>query len=199
MAIEDYVNTVSFTGHRPKYFDNYSKTRLDIYWELYFICDKLANKGITKYITGGATGVDTIAFHVINNLKSKYPAIVNAIAVPYRDQANSWNPSDKENYFNILGLSDALIYVDTLSNYRNPDYIEGEHEVNKLHVRNKYMVDNSQMVIAVYNGQPSGTGNCVNYAKKHKNNKMILQLNPDNHYQDTLYYAGEVVDLSLIE
>ena len=32
--------------------------------------------------------------------------------------------------------------------------------------KNEYMVDNSDYVIAVWNGKPSGTGNTVTYARK---------------------------------
>ena len=42
--------------------------------------------------------------------------------------------------------------------------------------RNEYMVDNSDYVIAVWNGKPSGTGNTVKYARK--NNKMVLLVDP---------------------
>ena len=42
--------------------------------------------------------------------------------------------------------------------------------------RNEYMVDNSDYVIAVWNGKPSGTGNTVKYAKK--KNKVALLVNP---------------------
>ena len=42
--------------------------------------------------------------------------------------------------------------------------------------RNKYMVDKSDFVIAVWNGDASGTGNTVRYAKE--NNKTIIQIKP---------------------
>ena len=38
------------------------------------------------------------------------------------------------------------------------------------------MVDNSDYVIAVWNGKPSGAGNTVKYARK--NNKMVLLVDP---------------------
>lgn len=42
--------------------------------------------------------------------------------------------------------------------------------------RNEYMVDNSDYVIAVWKGKPSGTCNTVKYAMK--NNKVVLLVNP---------------------
>ena len=42
--------------------------------------------------------------------------------------------------------------------------------------RNKYMVDNSQIVIAVWNGKPSGTANTVKYAREQ--GKTVIVIDP---------------------
>lgn len=42
--------------------------------------------------------------------------------------------------------------------------------------RNEYMTDNSDIVIAVWDGSKGGTANCVRYAKKL--NKEIIVINP---------------------
>ena len=36
----------------------------------------------------------------------------------------------------------------------------------KMQVRNKWMVDNSDLVLALWNGTDGGTANCVRYAEK---------------------------------
>ncbi len=46
----------------------------------------------------------------------------------------------------------------------------------KMQVRNKAMVDNSDLVIAVYDGSGGGTGNCVAYAQKQ--GKSIITIDP---------------------
>ena len=43
--------------------------------------------------------------------------------------------------------------------------------------RNRYMVDASEYIIAVWNGKPSGTGNTVRYAIS--NGKQIIILDPN--------------------
>lgn len=40
------------------------------------------------------------------------------------------------------------------------------------------MVDKSDIVIAIWDGSNSGTGNCVNYAKS--KNKKIIKIDPFN-------------------
>ena len=42
----------------------------------------------------------------------------------------------------------------------------GEVTQQMYQKRNEWMVDRSARIIAVYNGEPSGTGNTINYAKK---------------------------------
>ncbi len=44
--------------------------------------------------------------------------------------------------------------------------------------RNKYMVNNSSICIACWNGKPSGTGNTVRFAK-HNGNRIRI-INPEN-------------------
>lgn len=45
------------------------------------------------------------------------------------------------------------------------------HRPNKL-----WMVDNCDLLIAVHDGSPGGTANCVNYANQ--KNKKIININP---------------------
>jgi uncharacterized phage-like protein YoqJ len=46
-----------------------------------------------------------------------------------------------------------------------------------MYKRNEYMVDNSDIVMAVWNGKKSGTSYTVEYAKK--KGRRVLVLNPD--------------------
>ena len=52
--------------------------------------------------------------------------------------------------------------------------------------RNKYMVEQSDVVIAVWNGKPSGTGNTVKMAKL--SGKKIRVVNPYNPAQKKPIY-----------
>ena len=61
---------------------------------------------------------------------------------------------EEEKYRNIIKNAD---YVKTISNH----YFKACYQI-----RNEFMVDRSNRVIAVYNGMPSGTKNTVDYAKK---------------------------------
>lgn len=45
--------------------------------------------------------------------------------------------------------------------------------------RNEWMVDNCDILIAVWDKSPGGTKNCVDYAESKK--KQIIYINPKNY------------------
>lgn len=55
------------------------------------------------------------------------------------------------------------------------EYIE---VTNKMMARNRYMVNKSDIVIAVICKETGGTAQCVKYAKEH--NKVVIEINPQN-------------------
>lgn len=84
-------------------------------------------------------------------LKDDYPNITLEAAIPCRSQADRWNIVSKKRYNRLLLLCDKVTYV-------NEAYTK-----NCMMERNIYMVDNSDYVVAVWNGKPSGTGKTVEY------------------------------------
>ena len=87
-----------------------------------------------------------------NELKDDYPNITLEAAIPCRSQADRWNIVSKKRYNRLLLLCDKVTYV-------NEAYTK-----NCMMERNIYMIDNSDYVVAVWNGKPSGTGKTVEYA-----------------------------------
>lgn len=161
------MKTCCFTGHRPQKLG---------YGENSIQCDELKNRleeliieliekeGVTHFISGVALGVDTYAANIVLKLKSNYPMITLECAIPCETQAVKWNERDRDIYYDLISKSDK----ETL--------LQQKYTSDCMQKRNEYMVDNSDYVIAVWNGKPSGTGNTVKYARK--NNKMVLLLNP---------------------
>ena len=84
--------------------------------------------------------------------------------IPCETQAVKWNERDREIYYDLIAKCDK----ETL--------LQQNYTSDCMQKRNEYMVDNSDYVIAVWNGKPSGTGNTVKYAKK--KNKLVLLFNP---------------------
>lgn len=151
--------TACFTGHRPQSlpcgFDETHPACLKIKYQLKrLITGLIDKKNVTHFISGAALGVDTWAAEIIIKLKEAYPNIILEAAVPCRSQADRWNSKSQIRYNRLLSLCNKVTLV-------------GErYTADCMMKRNKYMVDNSDYVIAVWNGKPSGTGKTIAYALK---------------------------------
>lgn len=176
--------TISFTGHRyarlgilywsmPKNL----KLMLEISKTIKGIIAEHPNEAI-HIITGGAVGVDTIAFHVAYKLKRQYSNIILEIAVPFRNQPKVWHEEeDIERYYEQLGQADIITYVDSLEAYKRSEIAIGEYHSDKLQARNEYMMDKADIIIAVFDGKRTGgTFNAIQYVKEF--NKQILRIDP---------------------
>lgn len=179
---------ITFTGHRPNKLGGYDWNSLKnqhIMLKIYREVENIIMMGDEidfHFIFGGALGIDQMAFHVVNILKDniqkyKQVNITMEIAIPFKNQPNKWfKQEDKDRYNYQISVADKLTYVDTLADYMRTNTPIEEYNPVKLQIRNEYMVDNANIVIVVWDGSKSGTGNCVNYTKKL--NKEIIVINP---------------------
>lgn len=166
------IEKVSFTGHRPQKLRGFdwnnpwlNQTTLEVRDILTAAIEDYIRKGAHTFITGGAIGVDQIAFYSVQALKRKYPHLKNIVAVPFRKQDGNWNHILKEWYHKLLQQADEIVYVDETGIYYADKPI-GEYSALKMQQRNQWMVDHSDAVIAFWDGTPGGTGNCVKYAQE---------------------------------
>lgn len=170
--------TITFTGHRPNKLYGYNLKHpkyLELNKLLESMLEEKIKDGYDTFITGGALGFDTVAFLSVKNLKKKYPHIKNIMAIPFKNQYIKWNEYDRRLYATMKTIADEIVYVDTLDYYKRTNTVEGEFHSNKLKIRNEYMIDNSDFLIALWDGDyKSGTGHCVNYAKKKLSQDIIV-------------------------
>lgn len=143
---------LALTGHRPDKlggeYDLKGPVSEILFQKLQKIVDKYKP---TEIISGMALGADTIWALVA--LENKIPLTA---AIPFEGQEKGW-PQRSKNLYELV-LSNPLttkVYV------CDPGY-----SVFKMMERNKWMVDNCDKLIAVWDGSAGGTGNCVKYAKK---------------------------------
>lgn len=139
-----------FTGHRPSKLA-YSENEIKFLLEK--AIDYAISKGYTTFITGMAPGTDIWAAEIIIE-KKKYNENLHLIcAVPHPGFENR-KSSEKARYAEVIENSDCVHTV--CDHYFRACYQR----------RNEFMVDNSGLVIAVWNGTASGTKNTVDYAKR---------------------------------
>lgn len=175
----DINKTVCFTGRRPKYLFGYNddKSYFKLMNYMYEIVKEAYNKGYRNFITGGAQGFDQLMFRVVNKLKKDNPNtdIKNILYLPCKEQSSKWGKEGlfgSDNYDKMLKKADGIYYVSDV--YTNTCLMD----------RNKAMIDNSSLVIALYDDEnwynekrlrnTSGTLNALNYAKG--NHRNIYQI-----------------------
>ena len=159
----------AFTGHRPHKFpwkNNEKDERcVRLKANLTEQITNLTALGITDFLSGMAEGTDLWAAQAVLDLREKNPALKLHCILPHKGQADKWSSTAREQYFSILEQADSIVYV-------NRDY----HK-NCMLERNRFLVDHSAFLLAVYNGEyRGGTAATVRYAQKM--GREIIILNP---------------------
>jgi uncharacterized phage-like protein YoqJ len=161
--------TCCFTGHRPhKLFGYNSNTpgNLRIIWSIRDEIIRHINIGVDTFISGMALGIDMWSAIEVLKLKEEYPWISLVCAIPCKEQYKKWVEESIVEYHNILESADEVIYVS-----------DKPYTDRCMHDRDKWMVDRSKYVIAVYNGDTDG-GTYITYKYARKRNKIITKINP---------------------
>lgn len=160
--------TVAFTGHRPNKLGGYDpKDNKELLWKISNEIEALINQGYNRFINGLALGVDQWCALIIIKLKEKYTHIKLVSAIPCKAHPNKWNQASQDTWGHIVFHSDEVYLV-----------TDADYTPQCMQVRNVWMVDNADLILAVWDGTKGGTGNCVGYAKKQK--KEILTINPND-------------------
>lgn len=128
------------------------------------LSDSSNRKALPHFISGMALGVDMYAAEIVLGLKSSYEGITLESAIPCESQAEKWTEKQRDRYFEIASKCDK----ETL--------IQHHYTSDCMHKRNRYMVDQADFIIAVWDGRPSGTGKTVQYAQRQ--GKLVTIINP---------------------
>lgn len=160
------MKTLCFTGHRPNKLNGYNpKDNSELLWKIAEQVEIKINEGYSKFITGMALGVDMWSALIVIKLREKYPNIQLICAIPCKAHPCKWNKADQDLWGHIVSLADAVYLI-----------TDAEYTPQCMQVRNIWMCDQSNSVLAVWDGTKGGTRNCVEYAIA--KSKPILQINP---------------------
>lgn len=165
------LKSVCFTGHRPPKVGGYNENNPIAKYvkeELRFEIEEAIRDGYNRFIFGGALGVDTWAGEIVAQLKSanlSETPIILELYSPFEGQEGNWPDESKIRYYNLMAECSNVVEV------CEPGYAPW-----KMIVRDKAMVDEADLVIAVWNGDlgNSGTGHTVSYAKEKKKDMIII-------------------------
>lgn len=144
------------TGHRPNKVGGYGPAA-------HIRLVKLAKDWLRanhpyKVISGMALGWDQAIAQAAKEMA--YPYIA---AIPFNGQENAWPTESKHKYYELMDEANEIVVV-----------CEGGYAPWKMQDRNKWMVDNSDVVLALWDGSSGGTANCVKYAEAKQ--KLLINL-----------------------
>ena len=151
------AKTCCFTGHRPQFFPWGSNTGDPAAAKMLRaleseILQAIAD-GYTTFLYGGALGVDTWAAETTLRLRKKLPLTLIAV-LPFP----GYNADvTEDSYRQIIAKSDRILYV------------EATQRMSALAARDRYMIDHSSRLIAVYDERShihSGTWRALCYAQE---------------------------------
>ncbi len=140
--------TCSFTGHRElgESFDR-EKLKEKI--------RQIIKKGYDVFLNGMAIGFDSECMEALLALKDEGEDIKICAVVPCADQPKNFSEEFKERYDYFLSRADYIVKEDRT-------YFK-----NCMLLRNNFLVDNSSLLLAYYDGRKKGgTYYTVNRAKK---------------------------------
>lgn len=148
----------SFTGHRPTklpWGSNEKDSRcIAMKEELAARLEGIYEAGYRHFICGMAIGCDMYFAEAVLELKKKHPEITLEAAIPCGTQPDRWAKPMRERYNNLL---DRCSMVKVLQIDYSPDCMMR---------RNEYMVDNSSLLLACFDGRPGGTMSTILYAQR---------------------------------
>lgn len=145
------MSVCCFTGHR-----DLGGRQKAVYDRMCLQVEALAVAGFDEFRAGGALGFDTVAAMAVIKVREQYPHIRLVLYVPCKGQERSWQPKDQQRYKKIWELADE---VKVLSEH----YYKG-----CMFVRNRALVDGSDLCVAYLKEKKGGTAMTVQYAQKQK-------------------------------
>ena len=163
------ATTCCFTGHRPDKLpwgaDESDPRCLDLKGRLREALEQAYEAGYRHFVCGMARGGDLYFAQAVLALRECHPEVTLEGARPCESQADRWPEADRRRYQEILDQCD----YETLVQYG--------YDRGCMARRNRYMVDHSARIIAVYNGIPrGGTAQTLLYAMRQGLETHILPL-----------------------
>lgn len=153
METDPRKTSACFTGHRPDQLKGVSADELRL--ELQNRIEAAIEEGYTTFYCGMAMGTDILAGELTAALREQYPWVRLVAAIPFPEQSRRWPERWKARYTALLQKCDDAVMLLPRS------------RIGGYHLRNRYMVDRSSLLIGVYNGAPKGgTAYTVGYARR---------------------------------
>ena len=111
----------------------------------------IINRDINTFLVGMAVGFDTICFKTLLEIRKNFNIKIVA-CIPCANQDYNYNEKQKKEYEKMLELADEKVYTGF------------EYTKKCMLIRNKYLVDNSSVLVVYSRKKTGGTVYTKNYA-----------------------------------
>lgn len=163
---EDRILRCAFTGYRPQKlpfgFDEGDLRCVDFRQRIFYAVEGFVKKGYSHFMAGGALGFDTYAAEAVMDVRRRYPWVTLEIAVPFDAQPDRWPVASQVRYRWNLDQADMVTWV------------SHAYSQDCLSLRNRYLVDRCDLLLAAFDGRPGGTRNTVEYARRQGKEVRII-------------------------
>ena len=160
--------TCSFTGHRPEKLpwrgDERDPRCLALKERLAAAVEDAYDRGMRHFLCGMARGADFYFCDAVLELRERRSGVTLEAVIPCEEQAARWSERERERWFSLVERCDGETML--------------QHHYDKgcMLRRNRYLVDHSSMLIAVYDGMLGGTMYTLSYAMKRGLETVILEV-----------------------
>ena len=165
----DRSRTCCFTGHRPSKLpwggDERDPRCLALKQSILRELEALYRIGYRHFISGMALGCDLYFAEAVLELKEIYPAVTLEAALPFPGQAERWAELNRTRWQRILDACDLETVV------------QEDYDRWCMLRRDRYMVERSSAVLAVFDDTPGGTKYTLECAAKQELDIFLLDLN----------------------
>lgn len=152
----DRQKTCCFSGHRaaklPWGSNELDPRCLSLKRELDKTLKALYSSGTRHFICGMALGSDMYFAEAVIALRAAHPDVTLEAAIPCPEQAERWESGQRERYEHLVDACDVRTII---SQHYTPDCMDR---------RNRYMIENSSVLVAVFGGGTGGTFNTIRHA-----------------------------------
>ena len=139
---------IAGTGHRPNKLGGYGAEVMSRLKRCAIL--ELSRIEPTLVISGMALGWDQALAKAAIHLKIPFHAYV-----PFAGQELKWSIHSQREYDDLLEKAHSVIYCSP-----------GGYSPHKMQIRNERMVDACDLLLALWDGSPGGTANCIRYAQE---------------------------------
>ena len=164
--------TACFTGHRQLAGKYYNRANPSTEWLTLknyvndVVRSLIHDHKVNHFISGLAIGLDMLGAESVALVRAfGGPEVKLTGAMPFPSQPSRWPKPTRDHWNDICDICNEVVSVST-----------DPYSPQKMQIRNEWMVDRSDYVIAIWDGiSKGGTQNCMNYAKAQGKHVLLIQ------------------------